>query len=142
MSRPLRIEYPGAWYHVMNRGRRGEEIFSEKNDYSLFLDVVQESTDLFNIKIIRQHINTISSIKVGGGWEFFIKVFTPAVLLGLLSIDFYHELSEPYGGYSWTAVVLIGIVWLLINLIVAFILATRPWKTDNHKLKGRGEIQE
>jgi hypothetical protein len=25
MSRPLRIEYPGAWYHVMNRG----VIFSE-----------------------------------------------------------------------------------------------------------------
>jgi len=22
MSRPLRIEYPDAWYHVMNRGRR------------------------------------------------------------------------------------------------------------------------
>lgn len=33
MSRPLRIEYPGAWYDVMNRGRRGEEIFTEKNDY-------------------------------------------------------------------------------------------------------------
>ena len=95
---------------------------------------------LFNIKIIRQHINRISSIKVGGGWEFFIKVFTPAVLLGLLSIDFYHELSEPYGGYSWAAVVLIGIVWLLINLLVAFILATRPWKTENHQAKGRGEI--
>lgn len=27
MSRPLRIEYQDAWYHVMNRGRRGEEIF-------------------------------------------------------------------------------------------------------------------
>ncbi len=26
MSRPLRIQYPDAWYHVMNRGRRGEEI--------------------------------------------------------------------------------------------------------------------
>ena len=23
------IEYPGAWYHVMNRGRRGEDIFTE-----------------------------------------------------------------------------------------------------------------
>jgi len=23
-ARPLRIEYPDAWYHVMNRGRRGE----------------------------------------------------------------------------------------------------------------------
>jgi putative transposase len=51
MSRPLRIEYPGAWYHVMNRGRRGEEIFTEKNDYKLFLEGVKESTDLFNIKI-------------------------------------------------------------------------------------------
>jgi hypothetical protein len=30
MARPLRIEYPGAWYHVMNRGRRKEEI----NTYS------------------------------------------------------------------------------------------------------------
>ena len=27
MSRPLRIQYPDAWYHVMNRGRRGEKIF-------------------------------------------------------------------------------------------------------------------
>lgn len=23
MARPLRIQYPGAWYQVMNRGRRG-----------------------------------------------------------------------------------------------------------------------
>jgi NSS family neurotransmitter:Na+ symporter len=97
---------------------------------------------LFHIKIIRQHINKISSIKVGAGWEFFIKIFTPAVLLGLLSMDFYNELSKPYGSYSWTAVVLIGILWLLINLVIAFILASRPWKTQNHKIKGRGEIQE
>jgi len=24
MSRPLRIEYKDAWYHVMNRGRKRE----------------------------------------------------------------------------------------------------------------------
>ena len=51
MSRPLRIEYPGAWYHVMNRGRRAEEIFTERNDYCLFLDLLQESSELWNIKI-------------------------------------------------------------------------------------------
>lgn len=27
MSRPLRIEYPGAWYHVMNRGSGARRIF-------------------------------------------------------------------------------------------------------------------
>ena len=27
MVRPLRIEYPGAYYHVINRGQRQEDIF-------------------------------------------------------------------------------------------------------------------
>jgi hypothetical protein len=26
MARPLRIEYPGAFYHVINRGNAGEAI--------------------------------------------------------------------------------------------------------------------
>ena len=29
MSRPLRVEREGAWYHVMNRGRGGQVIFPE-----------------------------------------------------------------------------------------------------------------
>lgn len=37
MSRPLRIEYPGAWYHVMNRASRGEEDFSSAADYKTIL---------------------------------------------------------------------------------------------------------
>ena len=52
MSRPLRIEYAGAWYHVMNRGRRGEEIYTERNDYRLFIEILEESVKLSNVKII------------------------------------------------------------------------------------------
>jgi REP element-mobilizing transposase RayT len=51
MSRPLRIEYPGAWYHVMNRGRRGEEVYTDRKDYRLFIELLKESAELFNIKI-------------------------------------------------------------------------------------------
>ena len=43
MSRPLRIEYPGAWYHVMNGGRRGEEIFTIDEDRGIFIDLLRES---------------------------------------------------------------------------------------------------
>jgi len=32
MPRQLRIEYPGAIYHVMNRGDRREPIFRDKAD--------------------------------------------------------------------------------------------------------------
>ncbi|UCE53743.1 MAG: hypothetical protein JSV31_31650 [Desulfobacterales bacterium] len=34
MSRPLRIQYPGAYYHVMNRGNRREDIFINETDRS------------------------------------------------------------------------------------------------------------
>ena len=40
MSRPLRIEYQGAWYHIMNRGRRGEWIFSKSSDYETFRELL------------------------------------------------------------------------------------------------------
>ena len=51
MSRPLRIEYPDAWYHIMNRGGRYEAIFEDKNDYSIFLDLLQETIDIFHVKV-------------------------------------------------------------------------------------------
>ncbi len=38
MARPLRIEYPGAYYHVMNRGNRREDIFLTDKDRQVFLD--------------------------------------------------------------------------------------------------------
>ena len=51
MARPLRIEYPGAWYHVLNRGRRREKVFFSENDYKAFLKLLGECSELFNIEI-------------------------------------------------------------------------------------------
>jgi REP-associated tyrosine transposase len=51
MSRPIRIAYPGAWYHVMNRGRRAEKIFLDKHDYQAFFDLLQETSEAWNIRI-------------------------------------------------------------------------------------------
>ena len=46
MSRPLRIQFPGAWYHVMNRVRRGEEVFSGSENFKTFIALLQESAEL------------------------------------------------------------------------------------------------
>jgi len=51
MSRPLRIEFPGAWYHVMNRGRRSENIYTSPEDYHAFIKVLLETAELWNLKI-------------------------------------------------------------------------------------------
>ena len=46
MARKLRVEYPGAIYHVMNRGDRWEPIFSDDQDRLLFLDTLAEAWDV------------------------------------------------------------------------------------------------
>jgi hypothetical protein len=42
MSRPLRVEYPGAFYHVMNRGNAGDSIFKSKKDRERFLECLEK----------------------------------------------------------------------------------------------------
>ena len=42
MSRPLRIEFAGALYHVTSRGDGKEDIFLDDNDREMFLDVLAE----------------------------------------------------------------------------------------------------
>ena len=42
MPRALRIEYPGAIYHVMNRGDRREPIFHDDWDHQKFLTTLAE----------------------------------------------------------------------------------------------------
>ncbi len=51
MARPLRIEYPGAWYHVMNRGRRSEKIFRDRHDYQMFVELLEQSSEMWNIRV-------------------------------------------------------------------------------------------
>ncbi len=48
MARPLRIEYPGALYHVTSRGDRREPIFEDDKDRLMFLDVLAEVVARFN----------------------------------------------------------------------------------------------
>ncbi len=51
MSRPLRIEFPDTWYHIMNRGRRSEPVFRQDKDYLMFLELLKQSKALWYINI-------------------------------------------------------------------------------------------
>ena len=45
MPRKLRIEYPGAMYHVMNRGDQRENIFRDDQDRQRFLSDYEFEVD-------------------------------------------------------------------------------------------------
>lgn len=48
MARPLRIEYPGAVYHITSRGNRRGGIFMDNEDRKVFLKVLEETIRRFN----------------------------------------------------------------------------------------------
>jgi len=47
MARPLRIEYEGAWYHVMNRGAARQAVFVSNAHRDRFLQLLVDLFDRF-----------------------------------------------------------------------------------------------
>ena len=43
MSRPLRFEFPGAVWHLYNRGVNRQDIFFDDDDRNLFLDILKRT---------------------------------------------------------------------------------------------------
>ncbi len=94
---------------------------------------------LFKADLLRNHINRFSSIKVGKWWNHLIRLFVP-IALGILLIGaLYKEVQSPYENYSWGAIILLGMDWILFTIIIAIVFALRPWKTKHNRSGGRTE---
>jgi len=51
IARPLRIEYSGTFYHVINRGLSRRDIFMEDKGRQSFLDLLSDITSLWEVEI-------------------------------------------------------------------------------------------
>lgn len=51
MSRALRIEYPGAFYHAMSRGNERRDIFFDDEDRNKFLSILGDACRQWRLKI-------------------------------------------------------------------------------------------
>lgn len=51
MGRPLRIEYPGALYHITSRGNERKNIFVDDADRFRFLEILKDYHDRYSILI-------------------------------------------------------------------------------------------
>jgi putative transposase len=51
MARPLRIQYPGAWYHVTSRGNERRRIFADDEDRRKFLELAAQSIESFRVQL-------------------------------------------------------------------------------------------
>lgn len=51
MARPLRIQYPGAVYHITCRGNARQDIYKDNKDRKAFLEILTDSQKIYSIKI-------------------------------------------------------------------------------------------
>jgi REP element-mobilizing transposase RayT len=52
MTRPLRIQYANAFYHVTCRGNAREDVFCDDKDRKTFLNILARSADTFEVEIL------------------------------------------------------------------------------------------
>src|ERR1039457_3861023 len=51
MTRPIRVEFAGAVYHVMARGNERREIYRDDEDRRRFLETVGEAATQFGLRV-------------------------------------------------------------------------------------------
>jgi len=51
MARPLRMDYPDTFYHVLSRGNEKRDIFYDEKDYLRFLEALAKMVGRFNLEI-------------------------------------------------------------------------------------------
>ncbi len=51
MARPLRIEFPGALYHVISRGTQGNRIFADRRDRQRFIKYLKENLPRYEVVV-------------------------------------------------------------------------------------------
>src|SRR5438128_6843981 len=84
MARKLRVEYPGAIYHVMNRGDRREPIFRDDVDRQRFLETFGEACiktgwQVHALCLMRNHFHLVVETpraNLVAGMKWFLGTYT------------------------------------------------------------------
>jgi REP element-mobilizing transposase RayT len=75
MARPLRVQYPGALYHVTNRGNERKAIFKDDEDRREFLKILSQSIDTYGVVLhafvlMHNHWHLLAQTPLGNLGEF------------------------------------------------------------------------
>ncbi|GBE00096.1 transposase IS200 like protein [bacterium BMS3Abin07] len=75
MTRPLRIQYEGAVYHVTCRGNERRAIFKDDADRKTFLDILRKSLDIHKVRLysyvlMKNHFHMLVETPLGNLGEY------------------------------------------------------------------------
>lgn len=78
--------------------------------------------------VLRNYINAVGSSALGKWWQILVVVWVPLILAVLLAGDIVSGIAKPYGGYSWGALLSIGLGWIAGTFAIAMVFTKMRWK--------------
>jgi putative transposase len=155
VPRKLRIQYPGAIYHVINRGDRREDIFRDDHDRQCFLDTLAEACQKTRWQVhawclMRNHFHLVietPEANLVDGMKWFLGVYTKRFNIrhkwcGHLFAGRYKALVVDGGGNGYLRAVC---DYVHLNPARAKVLSSRqplesfPWSSYAQYLKAPGK---
>jgi len=85
----------------------------------------------FGAAKLREHLNETSDIKVGGWWDWLLKLVVPVGLLFVVIYGgFMQDIPSPYGGYPlWAA----SMIWVILGATLGLSFVLQAIKTKSSK---------
>jgi NSS family neurotransmitter:Na+ symporter len=77
---------------------------------------------------LRDHLNSVSSFKVGLVWQIFVGVITPVVLGYMLFSEIRDRINEGYGGLPDDLVMTFGWGVQIVVILLAIAMSFVPWR--------------
>lgn len=85
---------------------------------------------LYKVEDFRSYLNMNSEVRLGNWWVFALRYVTPAVLIVILCVNLYTEITEGYGNYPRWATLIGGWGVILFWVALGYYLWKRPSKSD------------
>ncbi|MFP4704866.1 MAG: sodium-dependent transporter [Spirochaetaceae bacterium] len=86
---------------------------------------------MFKLADVRDHANATSDFRVGGWWNFMIKVVTPIVLGISVIQNFVKNFQENYAGYETIQVVLLGWLVAALAVVIGIAISRAKWSDES-----------
>lgn len=85
---------------------------------------------MFKLTDLRDHANATSDFRIGGWWNFMIKIVTPIVLGISVIRNFVTNFQENYEGYATIQVVLLGWLVAALAVIIGIAISRAKWSDE------------
>ncbi|MFC1670770.1 sodium-dependent transporter, partial [Spirochaetota bacterium] len=84
-------------------------------------------------KVFIKEVNRTAEIRLGKSFSFMIKFFTPSILIVIIVLSFIKEIQKPYEGYPISAILILGVGFIVLTIIASIILSSVKNKNTEQK---------